>query len=131
MILRAAAVWVAIAAVAVANGAFRDLVLVPRMGETAARATSTVLLSIAIVLAAAVSIAWISPVPHRDAWRIGLFWLGLTLAFEFLAGHYLFGVPWSRIIGDYNILQGRIWVLVLIVTLVAPAAAAAFRGRTP
>lgn len=35
------------------------------------------------------------------------------------------------IAADYNLLQGRIWVLVLIVTLIAPAAAAAFRGRTP
>lgn len=131
MIARAAAVWVALAIVAVANGAFRESMLAPRMSETAAKAVSTLMLSLAILIIASLSIGWITPAPHLDAWRIGVFWLALTLAFEILGGHYLFRVPWRHIAADYNLLQGRIWVLVLIVTLVAPAAAAAFRGRTP
>ena len=130
MIGRALLVWAAIAAAAVANGAFRDTILVARMSETAARAVSTLMLSAIVLAAAWISVTWISAEPARDAWRIGAIWLAMTLAFETLAGHYLFRVPWSRIAEDYNLLQGRIWVLVLIVTLVAPAAAAAFRGRT-
>jgi len=38
----------------------------------------------------------------------------LTVAFEFLAGHYVFGTPWHQLVADYNIFRGRIWVLVLI-----------------
>lgn len=131
MIARAVAVWLGLALLASLNGAFRESVLVPRMSETAARAISTVMLSVVILIAALAAIGWISPAPHRDAWRIGVLWVVLTLAFEFLAGHYLFRIPWRELTRDYNILQGRIWVLVLIVTAVAPAVAAAFRERTP
>ena len=129
MIARAALVWMGIACLAVLNGTFREAVLLPRMSETAARAISTVMLSVLILIVAALSIDWITPAA-RDVWRVGVFWLALTLAFEFLAGHYLFRVPWHRIAADYNVFQGRIWILVLIVTLFAPAVAAAFRGRS-
>jgi hypothetical protein len=44
----------------------------------------------------------------------------LTLAFEFLAGHYLFGDPWERLLAEYNVARGRFWVLVPITTLLAP-----------
>jgi hypothetical protein len=54
------------------------------------------------------------------AWQIGLVWLGATLTFEFIAGHYLFRNPWQKILADYNPLEGRLWLLVPIVTLVAP-----------
>lgn len=131
MIARAVVVWLGLAALATLNGVFRESVLVPRMSETAARAISTLMLSALILIAALAAIGWITPAPHRDAWRIGALWVALTLAFEFLAGHYLFRIPWPEITRDYNIARGRIWLLVLIVTAIAPAAAAALRGRTP
>jgi hypothetical protein len=52
---------------------------------------------------------------------IGAVWLALTLAFEFLAGHYLFGSSWERLLADYDLLRGRVWILVLLATLFAPA----------
>lgn len=128
MVGRALLVWLGIAALAVANGGFREGVLVPRYGDTTARAISTLMLSVVILGVALLSIGWISPNPAADAWRIGALWLAMTIAFEFLAGHYLFGVPWHRILADYNVLNGRIWIVVPIVTLLAPVAAA-FRGR--
>ena len=100
-----------------------------RLSETAARAVSTLLLSAIILVVAALTIEWISPRPHLDAWRIGTLWLVMTLVFEFVAGHYLFRVAWHQILAEYNIFGGRIWMRVLAVTLVAPAAAAAMRGR--
>jgi len=54
-------------------------------------------------------------------------WVALTLAFEFLAGHYLFHNPWDKLLADYDVLHGRIWPLVLIVTLLAPVIA--YRAR--
>lgn len=128
MVERALLVWLGIAALAVVNGAFREAILLPRLGDSAARAISTLMLSVVILGVALVSIDWISPAAWADAWRIGALWLVMTIAFEFLAGHYLFGVPWRRILADYNLLAGRLWILVPIVTLLAPVAAA-FRGR--
>jgi hypothetical protein len=51
---------------------------------------------------------------------IGMLWLALTLAFEFLVGHYVFRKPWTELIQDYDITRGRIWPLVLVMVLFAP-----------
>lgn len=114
--------------VAIANGAFREAVLRPRLGEPAGRIISTLMLCALILLIAVLSIGWIGPATVGQAFVVGLVWLGLTLAFEFLAGHYLFGDPWEKLLADYNILRGRLWVLVPITTLLAPWLAARIRG---
>lgn len=44
----------------------------------------------------------------------------MTIAFEFLAGHYVFGHPRQTLIADYDVFQGRIWILVLLANLLAP-----------
>jgi hypothetical protein len=114
--------------VASANGALRQAVLIPALGETAGRAISTVVLALLIALLTWATIRWIGPRSATQAWSIGGMWVGLTLAFEFLAGHYLFGTPWPILLEDYNLMRGRIWVLVLIVTAVSPRACAGLRG---
>jgi hypothetical protein len=119
MLLRAAVVWLAILAFASLNGAVRDLVVAPRMGDTAARALSTLVLSGVVLLVTWLSIRWVGPRSARQARAVGMFWLVLTLAFEFGAGR-LSGKPWSVVLADYDILRGRIWLLVPIVTFLAP-----------
>jgi hypothetical protein len=76
-----------------------------------------------------VSIGWIGPRTSGQAWGVGAIWVLLILAFEFLAGHYLFHNSWSSLLADYNVFRGRIWPLVLITTLVAPRVCAAVRGQ--
>jgi hypothetical protein len=102
------------------NGAVREGVLIPRAGTTLAHAISTVTLCSLILLLSWATIGWIRPMTSMDAWTIGGLWLVMTPAFEFLAGHYLFGNPWSRLFEDYNVLNGRIWILVLLTTVIAP-----------
>ena len=74
---------------------------------------------------------WVRPLTRGDAWTVGVLWLVLTLAFEFLAGHYLFHNPWERLFADYNVAQGRIWILVLITTVLAPVLVYALRSAQP
>ena len=128
LLSRSLLVWLAILAVAVVNGAFRQGVLVPRLGDAVGHVLSTVLLSCVVFVVAWLTIGWMNPATTRDAWIVGGFWLALTLVFEFLGGHYLFGTSWEVLLADYNILHGRIWPLVLIVTVVAPALAARLRS---
>jgi hypothetical protein len=78
------------------------------------------LLCAIIFLVARLTIPWIRPPSARAAWQVGVLWVVLVLAFEFLAGHYVFGQPWERLLEDYNIAHGRVWVLVLLTCLVAP-----------
>jgi len=119
--LRAVAVWLGILALAVGNGALRDGALSPRIGEISGRAVSSVILAGLVLLVARITIRWIRLSSSAEAWKVGIFWVGLTLAFEFLAGRYLFGNSWERILSDYDVTRGRIWLLVPLVTLVAPA----------
>jgi hypothetical protein len=128
MMMRACGVWGLILLVAILNGGIRQLFIIPRTGETAGLAISTVMLCTAILVSSWLTIRWMAPATPRDAWMIGATWLALTLAFEFLAGHYLFGKPWRQLLADYNILRGRIWVLVLVTTAIAPWLMARTRG---
>jgi hypothetical protein len=128
MMMRTLGVWVLMLLVAVVNGGVRQTLIIPRTGEAAGYAISTVTLCAAILVIAWLTIRWMRPATTRDTWRIGATWLALTLAFEFLAGHYLLGTPWRLLLADYDIFRGRIWVLVLITTATAPWLMAHSRG---
>lgn len=133
MSLRAFIVWVAMVPIAIANGAIREIAIVPLAGPAAGHVVSTVTLCLAILVLAWLTIGWIRPSSLHDAARVGLCWMALTLAFELLAGHYLFHTPWERLVADYNVLAGRVWILVPITTVLAPwlAARAHFQRLGP
>ena len=120
MLIRALVVWVALLVLAVLNGALREALLIPQLGALPGHQLSTLLLSILIFVAVWVSSPWLRPASTRSAWMVGAGWVCLTLAFEFLAGHYLFHNPWDKLLADYDLARGRIWPLVLLVTLLAP-----------
>lgn len=126
MLLRATAVWFVLLIAAILNGAVREGFIIPRAGAYVGHVVSTISLSVLILATATASIDWIAP--GGQIVSLGLYWLTLTLAFEFLAGHYLFGNPWARLLEDYNVAQGRIWILVLVVTMFAPAIGARLRS---
>jgi len=120
MILKYILVWFVLAIVANINGIFRNAVYGNYVGELRAHQISTV---IGIILFGLViwgfSHLW-KITSTQQAWIIGFMWLGMTMAFEFLFGHFVIGHAWSKLLHDYNILAGRIWLLVLIWTTVAP-----------
>jgi hypothetical protein len=57
-------------------------------------------LSAAILLVTWLSVTWIQPGTRPTALAIGTLWVGLTIAFEFGAGHYVFGTPWEALRAD-------------------------------
>lgn len=120
MLGRATAIWCVLLAIAVANGAARETAITPRLGERVGHAISTITLCAAILLVSWTTIGWLRPAGRADALAIGGLWTVLTLAFEFLAGRYLFGSSWSKLLADYNLLRGRIWILVPLTTALAP-----------
>jgi hypothetical protein len=128
MIGRAIGVWFGILALASANGALRTAWLIPRLGETAGRTVSTLILAALVLLMTWLTIGWIRPSTTSEALRIGVLWLVLTLAFEFLAGHYLFRQPWPALLEEYDVTRGRIWLLVLVAVLLGPLWTARIQG---
>ena len=127
-VIRALVVWFGLLGLAIINGGVREALIIPRTGELAGLAISTISLCALILALAWLTIGWMAPASSRGAWQIGGLWVVLVLAFEFLAGHYLFGTPWSELLADYNVMRGRIWPLVLVTTFVAPYVAGSMRG---
>ena len=123
ILLKSFGVWFLILLAAIGNGLFRDLIMAPALGDTLARAISSVTLSLFILIITLLFITRLGVSRKRQLWSVGWFWLALTLAFEFLFGHYVGGKPWGELLADYNILEGRLWILVVVTTLCAPALA--------
>jgi hypothetical protein len=130
MLGRALLTWLVLLVVAFLNGTFRELVLVPRVGTQVGHVVSTLMLSAAIFAVAYAVIPWIAPGSVRSALWIGAAWLCLTLAFELGFGRLL-GKPWSELMADYDLSAGRIWILVLVATALAPFLAANLRRVLP
>ena len=127
MYYRALLIWFLFSILAILNGIARNYVITPNIGEHNGHIVSTVVLCVLIFFVTWVLIKWIAPKDCKGARAIGLFWVLLTIAFEFLAGHYLFGHSWDKLFEDYNMANGRFWALVLIVTYFAPMWSARMR----
>ena len=61
---------------------------------------------------------------------VGVFWLGLTLAFEILFGRFVVGASWERLAADYNVLEGGLLPFGMLVLLLSPFIAMKIRGPT-
>lgn len=128
---KALLVWLLFMVGAIANGTLRQFVINPAIGEAWGHVLSTVMLCTIILGMTWATIRWIGPVDAGQAWAIGTAWLLMTLAFEFGMGHFISRISWSQMLGDYNLLKGRVWVFVPLVTLLAPWLMAKLRGLLP
>ncbi len=102
------------------NGAFRELVYQPHINELTAHQISSI--TAILVLGAYI---WV--VTQRwqlrsasDALLIGAWWAFLTMLFEFSMGYFITHLSWSRMFSDYNILEGRLWGVVVLWLFVSP-----------
>ena len=120
MLIRAAVIWLVLLCGAVLNGGFREAVPIAAYGIDIGHVVSTVLLCAVILAVTYLSIDWMQPTSAARARKVGLLWLTLTLGVEFLVGHYVFGHSWEQLLADYSLQDGRIWVLVLAATAMAP-----------
>ena len=49
-----------------------------------------------------------------QALGLGVLWLVMTVTFEFSFGHWVAGHSWSRLLADYDLAAGRVWILFLL-----------------
>ncbi len=112
--------WLPLVLIAMINGALREGAYGKYLGELRAHQVSTVsgALLFGIYIWALVRV-W-RPESSRQAITIGLIWLGLTIAFEFIFMHYVAGRSWDALLQDYNIFAGRVWIVVLVWITIAP-----------
>ncbi len=112
--------WFLMLLIAIANGAFRQKVLMRRYSSLQASQLSS--LSIVVLFFLYVNLLHLlAPIESSaQAMAIGVMWLSMTIISEFVLGHYLFKQAWSVLLHDYNIFAGRLWSLVLLAILFLP-----------
>jgi hypothetical protein len=112
--------WFFLLIAAVINGAIRDGVYLESLGELHAHQVSTLTVVLLFgVIIRGMSRAW--PLQSsKQAWTVGGLWLVMTLCFEFGFFHFVMGHPWSELLQAYNIFEGRLWVVILLWTFIAP-----------
>ena len=120
MAVKYIAIWSVLFAIAFVNGAVRELTY----GQLVRELTAHQISSVSGIVLFGIAIWFIT-----GQWRlqsapqallVGLIWAVITVAFEFLFGHYAMGHPWSRLWDDYNVLAGRLWMCVLAWIATAP-----------
>ena len=117
---RTLGVWLLILPLMVANGIFREIVLVPALGRRPADVASAAI-GIAIILL--VTMPFLRRARDRSTAalaRVSVIWLVLTVAFEFLFGYYVDLKSWAELVGNYAIWRGNLWPLVLASLVLAP-----------
>lgn len=114
------AVWFVLILAEILHGIARGVLLVPYVGQFRSNQIgvftgSAIILAIAIVFA-----RWLGATRPSQSFGIGFLWLVLTLAFELLFGRLVVGASWDRLFSDYNVLQGGLMPLGMIVLVLSP-----------
>ena len=112
--------WLVMLLVSIINGALRDFTYGRYFSELHAHQLSTLngMVLLGVVIWGYVHF-W-PPASVRQAFFIGLFWVLLTVAFEFLFFHFVTGHSWAELLSNYDVMRGRIWVLLLAWVALAP-----------
>lgn len=120
MLIKYSLAWFGLMILAIINGASRDGLYKSRVGDLAAHQISTAVLLILISIYLLLLMSKWPITAASEAWSVGFIWLAMTLAFEFVVGHFVFGASWEKIFHDYNIFAGRVWILIPLWVLIAP-----------
>ena len=112
--------WFPMLALAIANGALRQLTFGKHLPELRAHQLSTAIGSTILGIFIWFVIQSWPPTSSSQAVSIGLIWVALTVAFEFAMGRFLMHRPWQQLFHDYDLAAGRVWSLLLLWIGLAP-----------
>ncbi|MCX6594617.1 MAG: hypothetical protein NTZ56_24150 [Acidobacteria bacterium] len=122
------ALWLMIAAAEILHGVLRTIFLVPWVGLHRSNQLGVFTGSLIILLITRFTIRFLvgaeTAVPPRRLFAVGGLWLVLMLAFEWSAGHYVFGRTWDELAQDYRLARGGLLPLGMLVLLFSPLIAA-------
>ena len=113
--------WIPGIPIAIANALIRTSLYMQFLTEPRAHQLSSVSFIVLFGVYAWFILKWLKFSSAQEAFWLGMTWLVLTVVFEFLLGHFVIGHPWSRLFHDYNLLAGRVWILVLLWIAAAPS----------
>ena len=118
--LKSLGIWFILAISAIVVATFRVGILLPPFGEQTAHKIGTILYLTVQFIIIYLFVKKIKIKETKILLSIGIFWVVITVIFEFVFGHYVMGHPWQKLFADYNLFNGRLWVLVLLNNIFAP-----------
>ena len=116
---RAALTWMLMMLAETVHGAGREIFIAPVIGSLRADQIGVFTGSALVLLIAWACSRWLSATSLRSQLGIGVFWVALTVVFEFTLGRAV-GMSWTRILADYNPSLGGYMLLGLAVMFIAP-----------
>jgi hypothetical protein len=128
MFRRALLLWLCFLVLAFVNGAFRELVLIPRLGLLAHVANQLSCVTGVVLWTLMCAIFWrrLAVKKLNEAVSIGLGWFFATMLFEtFVINHKL---SWRQILHTYDVSAGEYWGFVLLWIGLMPIVAYLFVG---
>lgn len=114
------AFWFVLLFIAIASGALRDLTYGKYLSELRANQLSTLITIVLLGAAIHFFVRHYPPVSKAQAIVIGMFWMLLTVAFEFLFFHFIAGYSWAALLDNYKLQEGRLWPILLLWVAIAP-----------
>lgn len=128
-LIRSFLIWLLFIPLALANGALRDLLLTPVMGDSLGRAVSSLSLSLLILGLTVLMVKRLGVNTRAGYLTVGGIWLALTVLFEVFFFVLLMGHPMDELLLDFDIFRGRLWLMVLAATFFAPILASKIRKQ--
>ena len=118
--IRIAMIWAAILGCAMVNGFLREAILAPSVGTTPGYLVSGLILAACVVVVTIVSSEFLGLDDAATGFRVGVMWLAMTIAFEFVFGLTLRGQTMKELLVPYTFEGGNLWPMVLATILVTP-----------
>ncbi len=121
--------WVGGSVLGIVNGVIRETTYKNRVGDlTGDQISAATLIALLGLYFWLLERRW--PLASTQlAFAIGAAWVVLTVAFEFVFGHYVDKKSWAELVRNYDITSGNLWLLVLVWIGVGPAAVRTLRRR--
>jgi hypothetical protein len=120
MLLRALLIWMIIALAEVGQGWLRIRLLNRRVGDRRARQLGVFTGSALFLFITWLMFPWLGASTTAELLGVGAFWLGLMLAFDFGFGRLVFRVPWERILREFDLRQGGLLGIGMLLLLLSP-----------
>lgn len=113
--------WFILLLIAFFNAKIREKFYKKKFGDLRSHQLSSIIF-ILIVFASCYFLLKIPSLEYltTDLFIMGGLWAFMTIAFEFLFGHYVMKHSWKTLFKDYNIFKGRLWLLVVLSELFGP-----------
>jgi len=118
--LRYILLWFVMLIIAIGNGVLRETTFGKKLPGLRAHQLSTFIGAVLMGVFIWFVIHEWPPSSSGAALAIGAVWLCLTVVFECFMGLVLRKRPLAEVLADYNLLAGRVWVLLLLWVMVAP-----------